>query len=306
MMTGQGRLWLILSLSVLLVSCSRVQLAYNQLDWLIPYYVDGYIDLNAKQDSYLDGEVDRLLQWHCGSQLTTYAELIRNANRDLQQASMDAPRLQFYLDEIESFWKTIKRQASPAIARLFLTSDPSQIEDFFSGLDERNREWVHDFRSQNADELAEGYRERMSDELERWFGPLSARQQQRVSDWSRQFQPLGMEGLAARQRWQARLQALFDRRSDEPAFYAGIEALFVNPETGQPAPYLARLELNQNATIRMLVEVSAQMSEHQRGHLDRMAGALASDFEQLACSGESLKPQPAEESEFSEMLLDLY
>ncbi len=34
------RLLFIAGLAVLLSGCSRIQFAYNQLDWLIPYYIE--------------------------------------------------------------------------------------------------------------------------------------------------------------------------------------------------------------------------------------------------------------------------
>ncbi|MDJ0805371.1 MAG: DUF6279 family lipoprotein [Gammaproteobacteria bacterium] len=265
-----------------------MKFAYHQLDWLIPYYVDDYIELNDSQASFLETEVEKLLQWHCGNHLTSYAMLLRRANQDFQQGAMDADRLQLTSTRIEAYWKEIKRQASPAIARLFLTSEQVQLDDFFSAMQKKNREWLEDFQAQTEMEIREDYQERMSDELERWFGPLTAEQQQRVVQWSRDFKPLGMQGLLARQQWQMRLQVLLDHRKDDEAFYAKLEELFVNPYHGQPEQYLRRLEQNRSMTIGMLAELGERLTQEQLRHLDEMVRSVAADFDQLACAGEVL------------------
>ncbi len=298
-------LWIVI-LCVLAAGCSRVKFAYHQLDWLIPYYVENYIELSDIQDSSLEREVEKLLHWHCGSHLSAYAELLRSANHDFQSGSMDTARLQSILNKIEIYWKEIKQQASPAIAELFLTSNQAQIDEFFAGLQERNSTWLAEYRSQSQEELRRDYQTRMTDELERWFGPLNPAQQQAVVEWSQRFKPLGMEGLEARQQWQEELRRLVSKRDDEQAFTAGIKELFVNPHTGQPVQYLSRLEQNRTGIIKLLADVGEQLNEDQRKHLADKAGSVAEDFDQLACMEKSLESQSAKVSYPADSLLGTF
>ena len=288
------------------LGCSRVQFAYQQLDWLIPFYVDDFIELNDSQDAYLEAEVDRLLSWHCKTHLSDYADLLRGANWDFQQGSMDLARLQIALTRIEDYWREIKLQASPAIGRLFLSSSQSQLEAFLGALEERNREWLEAFESQTPEALREKYAERMRDELERWFGDLTPAQQRAVVDWSRRFEPAGLEGFQARGQWQASLRALFQRRSPEAEFQAGLQALLIDPRAVQPEPYQRRLERNRATTLELLVQVAGQLNAEQLQHLDDRIQAVAEDFDRLACSGEAAPPQPAKTPHPAEGLLELY
>ena len=50
-------------------ACSN-KFFYNQLDWLIPWYVDDYVDLTLVQKENLDKQVEMLLQWHRGEELS--------------------------------------------------------------------------------------------------------------------------------------------------------------------------------------------------------------------------------------------
>lgn len=302
-MTGILRFLIILMSCLILAACSRVKFAYHQLDWLIPHYVDNYIDLSHDQGSYLDAEVENLLAWHCSSHLNEYADLLRRTNRGIQHGSIDTQVLHLTLSEVEGYWKEIKQQASPAIARLFLTADSGQLEEFFSGLEERNSEWLADYQAKTHEVLAKDYRERMTEQLERWFGPLTLTQQQAVYDWSQRFEPLGREWLQVRRDWQASLQAVLSERAENEAYFDAIEALFVNPYAGQPMRYLNKLEQNKRLIIELLVQLGSQLTAQQKQHLHRMVASVAGDLEQLACSSEISKPQAAKDEHPADILL---
>jgi hypothetical protein len=290
MLRGGWRLLLILFLAVSLMGCSKVKFAYNQLDWLIPYYTKDYLELSNSQSAYLDQAVNDLLYWHCGNHLNTYAELLREANRDFQGLSMDEQKLKRMVADIEAYWKEIKKQAAPAISELFASSSQAQIDELFSRLQEQNEEWLEDFNAMTEEDLRRKNAEGISDELERWFGPLHPGQQEAVTSWSRQFEPLGMMGLKARQQWQKALQELLESRADSTVLDVGVEQLFVHPERLYSSGYLKRLEANRLLTIGMVEEVSRQLDEKQRRHLDKMIHAIADDLDELACRGEP-KPQ---------------
>ncbi len=267
----------------LLTGCSRVQLVYNQLDWLLPYYLETYIDLSDEQGAYLERQVGALLTWHCSTQVTAYADLLREANTDFQRGRMSPERLENYSARVESYWRQLMRQVSPTIAGLLLDASDEQLEEFFDEFQRRNDEWLAEFRKKSDRELHEDYRRLMTKELERWFGPLSPTQQQAVMEWIERLVPLAEEGFKMRQRWQARLSELLGQREDVSVFQAGITELLVNPAVVRPPVYQARLEYNHRTTIDLVHEVGTELTEAQRQHLAHQTSSIAWDLEQLAC-----------------------
>ena len=136
----------VVPVAVLLLSAcsSRVQLAYHQLDWLLPYYLETYMELSDEQSSYLDRQVEELLAWHCSTQLTVYAQLLREMDADLQAGRMTHARLEDYNRRIHRLWRQILRQAGPTIASLLATAGEEQLEALFRGFREKNEEWLVD------------------------------------------------------------------------------------------------------------------------------------------------------------------
>ena len=282
------RRWLVLLVLVgLLTACSRVQLVYNQLDWLLPYYLETYTDLSDEQGAYLERQVEALLTWHCSTQVSAYADLLREANTDFQRGRMSPERLESYSARVETFWQQLMRQASPTIAGLFLDASDEQIEEFFGEFQRKSDAWLAEFREKSISERHEEYRRLMTRELERWFGSLSPTQQRAVTAWSERLVPLSEEGFKMRQRWQARLRELLSQREDVSVFQAGITELLVNPATVRPPVYKARLEYNHRTTVELVSEVGAELSDVQRRHLAHQTASFARDLDQLACEGQA-------------------
>jgi len=270
-------------MTLLLCSCSRMKIAYRQLDWLLPFYLESYMELSRVQRRYLDAQLADILAWHCASQLARYAGLLRDANRlfqsgQLRRADLDELRLRSI-----AYWFYLMRKASPVFSELLLTANREQLQELLYNLQEKNRQWLVDYQEQSAAELREEYRENISDQLQKWFGGLQPGQQLLVDSWVDHFQPLGMEGWQMRWKWQARLRELLQLRSDAAAFRAGIAELLLHPERRRSAAYQRRLDNNAAVTIELLYQFARQLTAQQRRHLQREIMAMAGDFDDLAC-----------------------
>jgi len=271
-------------LAVVTAGCSRIQIAYNQLDWLLPYYVETYVELSDKQSSYLELQVNNLLAWHCSTQVNSYAELLRAASADFQNGRMTRKRLEDYSGRIERFWNDILLQASPTIANLLLETDEVQLAELYNSFEERNREWLANYNDVTQKERRKNYITRMKNELKRWFGPLQPAQQQAVVEWSYHFQPLGLEGLQMRKAWQSRLHGLISHRDDRETFIAGIHDLLINPGEFRSAAYRERLAYNREKTIELVYTTGALLNQEQRHHMDHKAESIVRELEKLSCA----------------------
>ncbi|MCG7983205.1 MAG: MICOS complex subunit MIC60 [Candidatus Thiodiazotropha lotti] len=280
------RIFLTLLLALLLSACSRIQLAYNNLDWLLPHYLGSYMPLSDNQDSLLEAGVENFLHWHCSTQVASYAQLLRDVDRRFRSANLTRTELATFNDRVEQAWTGILQQGSPALGDILLTADETQTRELFEGFEQRNSEWLEEFQNTSDEELRDDYRERMSKELQRWFGELDERQEQILVVWSRQFQPLGLQGLEVRRRWQLRLREIVNARNDREAFQHEFAELLTNPRTLRTPLYQQRLDHNRDVTIDMLYRIVQQLSDAQKHHLKRQVKAVAGDFDGLACSGE--------------------
>ena len=281
------RLLAVVLAALLLAGCSSVQFFYNQLDWLVPFYLETYVELDDHQRTYLEQQVENLLKWHCATHLTEYARLLRQANTDFQADRMDETRLLELTRELERYWFEVTAEAAPAIANLLLTATDEQINELFKSFEARSDELRESLTERSEKEARDDYTERMRDELERWFGPLTEPQREAVSIWGTRFVPLGEEALKTRQRWQTRLHESLAQRKDIPAFRRGIEQLLLDVRELRTPSYQARLEHNRDVTIELVEMVGHTLNAAQREHLASQVERYARDFEALSCTGRS-------------------
>ncbi|MDA2912048.1 DUF6279 family lipoprotein, partial [Nitrospiraceae bacterium AH_259_D15_M11_P09] len=75
-MTRQQRLLLWLACS-LLTGCSTLSLAYNFADWILLWKIDGYFDISAEQERFLEERLTELHTWHRIETLPLYAAFLR-------------------------------------------------------------------------------------------------------------------------------------------------------------------------------------------------------------------------------------
>ena len=64
----------VLTVALALGACSRVGLAYRNLDVIIPWTLSDYLDMNGEQKSWLDERLKEHLSWHCTTQLPGYLD----------------------------------------------------------------------------------------------------------------------------------------------------------------------------------------------------------------------------------------
>jgi hypothetical protein len=220
------RLLLVLLLLLQLTACSRVQFMYNQLDWLLPLYLEDYFGFDDRQQAFVDHQVESLLRWHCSNQLKDYAALLRQARQDIQARHMDRERLLHYSDRIQVLWANILQELIPPLSTLLRSMSDAQATELFETFSEDNAEAKEEFSGIALDALKGQQEVRMIKHLEPWFRVLNRRQKQALHQWSQGFQPTGEQGLVMRRRWQAALHKALSQS----------DAVAIMPSPDHPAP----------------------------------------------------------------------
>lgn len=265
----------------LLVGCSLVQLAYNNLDWLIPWYVDDYITLRGPQERLLDELVRKELGWHRTTQLPQYAAWLEELSQDVASGFTDA-RLTQHLDRFEEFRKALMLETATHTAALLATVSQAQVVELFDNFETYNRRFYEKYIGESQEELQRRRIDRMEGIFADWLGPLTARQRAALEHWSRQRGSIAPEILAYRQRWQARLGELLLYRTDEPRFTRDMQLLFVNPHLYSPPTYLEKRERNIMLGKELFLAIMDEATPAQRARLRQKLEKYARDFIQLS------------------------
>ena len=125
-MTKAQRLLLVLGCVFFLQACG-VKFWYNRLDWLVPWYLDDYVELSDIQEERLELFLQDKTKWHRKSQLPLYIDMLERMTSDLETNNIHQTYDQ-YGKELTSFFKILIQELAPELVEQITTLSDPQIE----------------------------------------------------------------------------------------------------------------------------------------------------------------------------------
>ncbi|RIA31830.1 hypothetical protein DFO61_2559 [Ectopseudomonas oleovorans] len=269
-------LLLLLALTLLLGACSRVGLAYRNLDWLIPWKLGDYVTLSSEQSAWLKPRLQEHLAWHCSVELPRYLQWLETSQQAL--SNRDSAGLAKQLAAFDEAMQRVAVEITPSTTELLRGLSPRQVEQLFEELEKQNEKLREEFLAPSLEQQIAKRAERMSERLRPWFGKLNAQQTREVENWAQSLGAQNEIWLANRLAWQQALrEALEVRRGDD--FDVRMTALLQERERFYTGDYLARYEANRQAMAELIVALIEQADESQleraRKRLDGLHSELA-------------------------------
>ena len=125
--------------------------------------------------------------------------------------------------------------------------------------------------------------EHMIKSLRKWLSDTTSDQEQVVTAWSKQLQPIGSEWIQYRDKIQEEAIHLLKQREDLPDFEQRFAEILVHPERMRSVGYREKTLFNTKITLKLAVQIIHLMTSEQRTHLLKRIGSLAEDFEKIEC-----------------------
>ena len=266
----------------ILGGCTRIGLAYRNLDIIIPWSLNDYLDMNTVQKDWLDERLKEHLSWHCSTQLPDYLNWLDRLQQMVETNQVTQRGLQTRTEEAKQAIAQISRQITPSAVELLSQLDDEQVlemRDAFAK-DEGKRE--AQFLKQPLPKQISERAERMEKRLSTWMGKLSTAQQQRIQSWSASLGEQNRAWLDNRSHWQKLFVATVkDRKAAD--FSSRIAKLLQDRETFWTPEYRQAYERTEQAAISLLVDLMAQSTPEQRQQLLSKIADTRKDFTDLSC-----------------------
>ncbi len=275
---------LTISAAVLLSGCGP-RWTYTNLDWLIPWYIEDYIELDKHQNDDLSVRLAYQLDWHCRTQLTRYADFLRQLRSELSVPgqSVRADRWADHFDRLKQYWIDLVYQIGPDAVAILVTASDEQIDTLFSNIEKTNLDLQREYVDPSVEERRNNRKKRMNKRIAYWTGPLNATQKGLVAQWAQGLTETADDWLAHRRRFQAALHRELEGRQPGQAFERRFLDLFATPERLRDPTYQEKIDTNKRLTFQFLENLSQSLTPRQRRHIVNRLDKLADDMEQLAC-----------------------
>jgi hypothetical protein len=268
----------VLAAVCLVTGCARLVL--SQLDTLVVWYVDGYVDLRPDQKEMIRDAVARNLEWFGREEVPGYLALLETVRGDVEQPVTPELVSRRY-DRTVELWDGFRRRLVPEVTALAATLDDGQVGEFFDALARDNRKLFREYSGSTAAERRKRQDRLVLRNLRRMAGRLTAGQESMVLARTARLHDLTEQWLDRRAAWQDALrQVLEDRRS--PGFEARLAGLLLDTEQFDSPRYRQLVDENQREVFTLVAELAGSLSPAQRRHFQQRVDRFSRDIAALA------------------------
>ncbi|UVE18768.1 DUF6279 family lipoprotein [Pseudomonas sp. LS44] len=278
------RIALPLLLILALTSCSRLDLAYRNLDRLTLWWLDDYLDLTSTQKRWLEPQIQADLQWHCRTQLPAYVDWFGEQQRLLALGPLQPEEIEAQFSVLNHASRAIAERITPSSVELLRGLSAEQMENLDQRLEKDIQKLHEEYLEPPAQKQIATRVKRMEKRLRPWFGSLSDAQQARVQEWAAQTNATTPIWIDNRQRWRDAFMAAVDTRAAKD-FPQRLSNLIQQRDSLWTPAYRESFPDMQRKLAELLADLLNGASDSQRAHLLTRLGALRDKIHSLDCQG---------------------
>ncbi|MEX6667480.1 DUF6279 family lipoprotein [Pseudomonas sp. W2-17] len=272
-------LWLSLTL---LAGCSQIGLTYRHLDFIIPWSLNDYLDMNASQKDWLDERLKEHLSWHCTTQIPGYLDWLDRLQGMVENNQVNQEQLKARTAEARQAIATLSKEITPSAVELLRQLDDQQVAEMEAAFAKDLRKHEDEYVDQPLDKQISERAQRMEKRLTPWMGKLNAAQQARVMQWSTSLGEQNRLWIDNRAHWQSLLLAAVKQRNAAD-FDQKIASLLQDRQTFWTPEYRATYDHTEQAAISLIADLMAQSTAEQRQKLLAKIADVRKDFTDLSC-----------------------
>ncbi|WP_130904793.1 DUF6279 family lipoprotein [Pseudomonas sp. Sample_22] len=268
--------------SLTLGACSRMGLAYRNLDVIIPWTLSDYLDMNGEQKGWFHERLKEHLSWHCSTQMPGYLDWLDRLQNMVASNQVTDAALQDRATEAKQAIAETAREITPSAVQLLRGLDDKQVAEMNEAFAKDQRKRQEKYLNPSLDQQIKDRGERMEKRLNDWLGPLSQAQRQRVAAWSNALGDQNTEWIANRAHWQKQFSAAVAQRQS-PEFPQRIETLLVDRERLWTPAYRQAFAKTEAQARSLFVDLMAESTPEQRQRLLTKIEGVKKDFSDLKC-----------------------
>jgi hypothetical protein len=250
-------------LLVLLLTACSFKTFYNNLDIFIPEYVEGLVTLDDALEQTVDHRTEMLLHWHRSTQLDQYADWFKSLQTSIQPTVADDQILQHF-QQAEIFWEQLVTRINGEMAAVLPLLSLEQQKELFASLEHKNKEFASEYINIDDDERIEGYRERIYDTYENWFGDLTGQQETLINQVAIQFKSSAKRRLALRKQWQQNISEIISSDESYEVKSALLTQYFKQNNINDDAELSSTFNYNRSLLVKLTVDIIHTLEHEQK------------------------------------------
>jgi len=249
-----------------LAGCST-KFAYNNIDWLVYWYIDDYIELTSEQESVFDEKLQKWLIWHKREEFPQYINHLDELISDIQQNSLTAQRMGYHQQKAREHWTRLRAHVAPDLVEMSELLTDDQVVYLFAALEEDNKEEAEEYLervSYSEEKKEKRWLKRSQDSASDWLGRLNQEQKNYIADSFGTFEPTREHWIAYKEDYQASLRTLFATRHTNENFKDDLLVMITQPEKYRSEAFNQASERNTKKSKQYLLDLMQVATEKQK------------------------------------------
>ena len=274
------RVLLVCSL-LLLSACSSTTFIYNRLDFILPWYLDDYTELNREQDKYLEELLSPFLTWHRSEELPRYLLILEQIESSLDR-HLEPEDVAAIAEEFEAAWYRIEGKALDWLLDLGAELSDEQVQEFLAELQEQQSEYEQEYLERPEEEFREDSYDSLLDNMQDYLGRLDSKQRALLRQAGDGLMRSDRTWLTERAAWLQRLGVMMQR---EPGWQQRIRDASAAKDETVSAEYLRIFEHNTDLIYRAIADTLNSRTDKQDRRLRKKLEDLREDLQTLIAQG---------------------
>jgi hypothetical protein len=264
----------------MITSCSFKTL-YNQLDNMIPYYVEGMVSLDSMLEEKVEQRSLLLIKWHRNTQLNQYADWLRVLQGDINQ-QLTEEKIHKHIATLERFWDLISLRVDQEMALLLPLLNKEQRKELFSSIDEKNNEFREEYIELKDDERTAQYTDSIIDSYETWLGDLTDEQEVLARQTAKNLQSSASYRLEARLQWQRSIKRILNTNNSTEQKSAALRQFFAEYNSQENVAMNTIMKKNKALFAALTVQIVHSLTAEQKAHFITRSNDYIRMFDELA------------------------
>jgi hypothetical protein len=249
----------------MLMGCSTIKFAYDNIDWVLLNKADHYLDLNDSQRQLAEQLVAARMEVHRREELPIYVATLKEV-RVMLADELTPAEVEIIEGQIPALYRRTMGDTIPSIVILLAAIDDAQIDHLQSRFEEKNREFESDFMPESRQERLHRRVERSINIFAFFIGELRTDQVELVTR-HRDAMPLTADDwLAYHQARQSALLAMLRAGASNAELERFLIAWWVDL-ADQPPALKRKMAINTHAWSQMILALDKTLDDQQRQNL---------------------------------------
>lgn len=280
------KITIIFLLTLALAGCTGIKFTYNNLDWIVPWYVSDFIELTDDQEDQFEHEFEQLWKWHRQEELPKYVELLQEIEASVANSTISLEKLVDYQDRTRGLYQTVAIKVVTEGNDLMASLSDEQVDDIREVIHseiEEFEEYIHDTPIEGR--IKKRIRSTKKN-LRKWVGKLTKKQVAILEQWAPEVESTLDDQYEYVKTSRAEFLKALKARSDKKVLLEKLSYLITNRDDLHSKDHLEKRERNLVRMRELMITLEGTLTKKQRRRLVNKIQDYKDSFDELSSNTE--------------------